>query len=267
MLRFLRDRPLWFHILTGLLLAVLIFSVFLLSLKWITHHNRSRTVPSVVGKSYEEARKTLKSAGFDIDIQDSIYVDTLRPNIVIKQIPDADEVVKSNRTVYLVINRSIPPLVEMPNLVGYSFRNAEMVLKNMDLRIGDTMYKPDFAKNSVLEQIYHGSVITPGTQIRKGSSVTLVLGDGIGNREFAVPSLIGLPFGTAQRLLEEAGLGIGAIVVDPLVKDTMSAYIYRQNPPRFDEDKQLQHIRTGQLMDVWLQVEKPIRDTTEIPFP
>ena len=267
MFKYLRDRPLWLHILIGLVLAVTIFFLFLLSLKWLTHHGRTKSVPSVTGKSYEEARKTLRDAGFEIEIQDSIYVDSLKPMVVIRQIPDGDEIVKSNRTVYLVINRSVPPLVEMPNLVGYSFRNAEMVLKNMDLRIGDTMYKPDFAKNSVLEQIYSGSTITPGTRVRKGSTISLVLGDGVGNREFAVPSLVGLSFETAKRMLEEAGLGIGVIVVDPSVKDTLSSYIYRQNPPRFDEDKQLQHIRTGQLMDVWLQVEKPVRDTLELPLP
>ncbi len=65
---------------------------------------------------------------------------------VIKQIPEADEVVKENRTVYLVVNRAVPPVVEMPNLIGYSFRNAEMVLKNMDLRIGDTTFKARFCQ-------------------------------------------------------------------------------------------------------------------------
>ena len=33
----------------------------------------------------------LKKAGFEVAIQDSIYVDTLQPLTVIKQIPDADE--------------------------------------------------------------------------------------------------------------------------------------------------------------------------------
>lgn len=56
-------------------------------------------------------------------------MDTVKPLTVIKQIPDADEVVKSHRTVFLIISRAVPPLVEMPNLLGYSFRNAEMVLK------------------------------------------------------------------------------------------------------------------------------------------
>lgn len=267
MFKFITHRPLWVNILTGILLAVIVFSMFLLSLKWITSHGRSATVPSVTGKNYEEAKKILKKAGFDMDIQDSVYVDTVKPLTVIKQIPDADEIVKSNRTVFLIISRAVPPLVEMPNLVGYSYRNAEMVLKNMDLKIGDTTFKPDFAKNAVLEQIYSGSAIAPGAKIRKGSVISLVLGDGVGKREFTVPVITGMKFGDAKEILEANGIVIGAIVTDANVSDTLNAWIYKQNPERFDDDKRIQHIRSGQTMDVWLQIDKPAKDSTNIPLP
>lgn len=269
MLKFITQRPLWVNILVGIILALGLFFLFLLSLNWLTGHGKAATVPSVTGKSYDEAKKILKKAGFDVDIQDSIYVDTARPMSVIKQFPDADEVVKSNRTVYLVISRAIPPEIEMPNLVGYSYRNAEMVLKNMDLKIGDTTFKPDFAKNAVLEQWYNGKIITPGTKIRKGSVISLVLGDGVGEREFTVPVITGMLFGEAKEILEANGIVIGAIVTDANVTDTLGAWIYKQNPERFDDEKRIQKIRSGQTIDVWLQVDKPVRDTTkrEIPSP
>ena len=259
MFKFITHRPLWVNIAVAIVLAISLFAVFLLSLKWMTHHGRYATVPSVTGKKYEDAKKLLKKAGFDVVIQDSIYADTLKPLSVIKQIPEADEVVKSNRTVYLVISRAVPPVVEMPNLVGYSFRNAEMVLSNMDLRIGDTTFKPDFAKNAVLEQLYNGTTITPGTKIRKGSVISLVLGDGVGKREFAVPVITGMQFCDIKSILEESGIIIGAIVTDADVTDTCSAWIYKQNPERFNDEKQLNHIHTGQTIDVWLQLEKPSR--------
>jgi eukaryotic-like serine/threonine-protein kinase len=255
--KFITHRPLWVNIITGLIIALGIFALFLLSLKWITHHGRSSAVPSVAGKKYEEAQKLLIKAGFDVSIQDSVYVDTMQPLTVIKQFPEADEVVKTNRTVYLVISRAVPPLVEMPNLVGYSFRNAEMVLGNMDLKIGDTSFKPDFARNAVLEQLYNGSPISPGTKIRKGSVISLVLGDGIGDREFTVPVITGMKFCDVKRKLEESGIVIGAIIPDADVTDTCNAWIYKQNPGRFDDEKQLNHIRSGQTIDVWLQLEKP----------
>ena len=259
MFKFITHRPLWVNIAAGILLAIGFFALFLLSLNWLTHHGRSSTVPSVTGKKYEEAKKILEKAGFEIEIQDSIYVDTMKPQTVIKQFPGADEVVKSNRTVYLVISRAVPPIVEMPNLVGYSFRNAEMVLNNMDLKIGDTTFKPDFAKNAVLEQLYKGTTITPGTKIRKGSVISLVLGDGVGKREFAVPEITGMKFCEVKNLLEKSGIVIGAILADAGVTDTCNAWIYWQNPQRFDEEKMLNHIRSGQTIDVRLQVDKPSR--------
>ncbi len=257
MFKLLTHRPLWVNIIAGLLLAFIIFALCIYSLNWFTGHGKSATVPSVSGKKYEEAKQILRKAGFDYKVQDSVYIDSLPPLSVVKQIPDADDVVKSNRTVYLIINRSIPPLIEMPNLVGYSFRNAEMVLKSMDLKLGDTTFKPDFAKNAILEQLYNGSLITPGTKIRKGSSISLVMGDGVGKREFIVPIITGRTFAEVKEMLEEAGLGIGAIVTDADVKDTLNAFVYKQNPERFDDEKRILRIRTGQLMDVWLQVDKP----------
>ena len=261
MFKFITHRPLWVNIIAGLVLALAFFFFFLLSLDWITGHGKSASVPSVNGKSYEEAKKILRKAGFDVEIQDSIYADTLKPMMVMKQIPEADEVVKTNRTVYLIVSRAVPPFVEMPNLKGYSLRNATMILENLDLKLGDTTFRPDFAKNAVLEQLYNGAEIKPGTQIRKGSLISFVLGDGVGNREFAVPVIVGMKFGNAKAMLEEAGLGIGAVVTDENVSDTINAYIYWQNPPRFDDEKRLLRIRSGQLMDVKLQADKPAKDS------
>jgi len=259
MFKFITSRPLWVNILIGIVLALGIFSLILLSLNWITSHGKASTVPSVTGKNYEEAKIILKKAGFDVDIQDSVYVDTAKGMTVIKQLPEADEIVKSNRTVFLVISRSVPPLVDMPNLVGYSYRNAEMVLKGLDLKIGDTTFKPDFAKNAILEQWFNGAPINAGVKIRKGSVISLVLGDGVGKKEFTVPVITGMTYDKAKNILEANGIVIGAIVTDANVTDTLNAWIYKQNPERFDDEKRIQHIRSGQTIDVWLQVDKPAK--------
>ncbi|HVE60973.1 MAG TPA: PASTA domain-containing protein, partial [Chitinophagaceae bacterium] len=148
------------------------------SLNWITQHGVSRTVPSVTGKSLQAVTSMLEEKGFEVVVQDSVYYDSLPPSVIVKQVPEADAVVKVNRTVYVTINRVVPPDVEMPNLLGFSFRNAEMVLNNMGLKLGDTTFKPDFAKNSVLGQSFKGNAISPGTKIKIGSRISLVLGSG-----------------------------------------------------------------------------------------
>jgi eukaryotic-like serine/threonine-protein kinase len=261
------NRPLWVNILAGIVISIVIVLLFFLSLRWLTHHGVARAVPSVTGKTLDEAKAYLEKQGFEVIIQDSVFVDTLPPSGVIRQVPESDAVVKVNRTVYLTINRSVAPLVEMPNLVGYSLRNAEMVLKNMGLKVGDTMFKPDFARNSVLEQRYNGEDIKQGTKIRQGSAVTLVLGNGVGQNEFAVPNIVGLTFGQARGMLGTNGINIGSVVLEDGVTDTTNAYIYRQSPARYTEDRKIAHIRPGQLMDVWLSLQKPVTDSAQVQEP
>ena len=215
-------------------------------------------IPTVVGQSIDQARKTLESQGFEIQIQDSIYNDTIPPLQVIKQFPEADNLVKVNRTVYLTINRAVAPEVDMPNLLSMTFRNAEMVLRRYGLKLGDTLFKPDFARNSVLDQQYKGESIKPGTKIQQGSEITLVLGNGVGI-EFNVPDLFGLTCRDARAAISEAGLLVGSVVPDVDVKDTMNAYVYRQNPDRYDYEKKVNHIRQGQIMDIWVSVLKKER--------
>jgi beta-lactam-binding protein with PASTA domain len=264
MFKFITHRPLWVNLLAGIIIALIIFFIFVFSLNWFTHHDQSKTVPQVIGKSFEEAKELLGKAGFEMELQDSIYVDTLNPMQVLKQIPEADEVVKVNRTVYITINRAVPPLIEMPNIVGFSYRSAEMALRSSNLRPGDTTFKADFAKNAVLEQWFNGSVIKPGTKIRMGSTIDMVLGDGVGNKQFVVPSLIGMTYGQAKAFLESNGLGLGSVVALN-VPDTMNAFIYMQRPERFDSEKKFRYIRSGQLIDIWLQVDKPVVDSVAVP--
>ncbi|RYY61714.1 MAG: PASTA domain-containing protein [Chitinophagaceae bacterium] len=253
-------RSIWINILAGIILALVLFFIFIFSLRLLTHHGQSKTVPQVIGKTFDEAKKALKDAGFEVEIQDSIYVDTAKPMRVLKQVPESDETVKVNRTVYLTINRSVPPMIDMPNLVGYSFRSAEMALKNSNLRVGDTTFKPDFAKNSVLEQRYNGKSIAPGTKVQMGSSITLVLGDGVGDKQIVVPDLVGLTFCQARDALAASGIGIGSIIGSGF-SDTCSAFIYRQRPERMDEERRYNRIRSGQMIDVFLQADKPEVDS------
>lgn len=235
----------------------------MLSLTFITQHGVARNVPSVTGKSTMEIESLLEEKGFELVVQDSVYYDSLPPSLIIKQFPEADAVVKVNRTIYVTINRVVPPDVEMPNLVGLSFRNVEMILKANNLLLGDTTFRPDFAPNSVLEQLYNGQPAPPGSKIKWGSKISLVLGSGIGNESMLVPKLVGLTFGEAKILLEAQGLIFASVIPDPTVKDTVNAFIYRQNPVPKNEDGRSFRIRPGQTMDVWLSVERPVVDSLE----
>lgn len=263
MFKFITSKPLWANILFAIGLIVVALFIFLVSLNWITKHGDTLVIPAVTGKTYDEAKKILEDKGFDVAIQDSVYNDTAAALSVLRQFPDADEFVKENRTVYLTINRAVPPNIEMPNLEGLSLRSAEIALKQYHLKLGDTTFKPDFAKNSVLEQHYNGQRIKAGTKLPQGSSISLVLGSGLGTDEFAVPDLFGMTYSEARVLLESIGLTPGMPVLDPAVLDTGNAYIYRQIPERIGPDRQINRIRQGQVIDLWLGTTKPERPAAD----
>ncbi|WEK38049.1 MAG: PASTA domain-containing protein [Candidatus Pseudobacter hemicellulosilyticus] len=265
MFKFITGKPLWANILFALGIIVVILFIFLQSLNLLTKHGHTLTIPAVTGKSYDEAKKILEENGFDVEIQDSTYNDTAAALSVLRQFPDADEVVKVNRTVYLTINRAVPPTIEMPNLEGLSFRSAEIALQQYGLNLGDTTYKPDFAKNSVLEQHLNGQRIKAGTKLPMGSAISLVLGSGLGSDEFTVPDLTGMTYNEARILMESIGLSFGVVLPDGDVRDTLNAYIYRQDPERFTPDQQLNRIRQGQSVDIFLGIKKPVRPVDSLP--
>lgn len=262
MFKFLTNRPLWVNIVSAILLALLILFLFLQLLGGLTKHGQYLTIPSVIGKPTSQAIKFLESKGFEVIIQDSTYVDSARMGIVLKQLPDPSSTVKINRTVFLTVNRVTLPLVEMPLLKGKSLSYASMILAHSHLKLGDTTFKPDFARGSVLEQNYNGAAMEAGTKVPWGSSIDLVIAGGLNDERFLVPSLVGLTFSEAKVLLEESGIILGAVVIDPGTRDTAAAFVYKQNPPRFTEDKSPVYMQSGQLIDLWISREMKSGDST-----
>lgn len=269
MFRFLTKQGFFVNLLIAVVLLILIVVLFFNSLDWITHHDEDIKVPSVVGRNINDATQLLQSQGFGVEVQDSVYIDTVAKASVIRQSPEADAVVKKNRTIYLTINRDIAPLVDMPDLRGFSFQSAAMYLKSVGLKLGDTSYRPDIARNSVLEQRFNDQLLLPGTKVHMGSSISLVLGDGIGNALMDVPDLTGMTLTDARSYLQSLNLSIGAVVPDADVQDRNNAYVYHQNPAVQSPEGAQNKIHPGQAIDVYLSVQQPVADTaaTQQPTP
>ena len=263
MFKFITDRPFWVNLLAVIVLSFLIFFTILQLLGVITNHGKYLSVPSVVGKKTTEAIKFLEDKGFEVIIQDSVYTDTAKMGIVLKQIPDPNSTVKINRTILLTVNRVTLPLIDMPALNGKSLNFALEILKRSHLVLGDTTFRPDFMQGSVLDQFYKGNEVKSGTKVPWGSSIDLVIGSGLNQAPILVPDLTGLTFEEAKIILDENGILLGALVPDPGITDTAAAFIWKQSPPRYDDQKVPVYIQSGQLMDLWLSVDpKVLRDTT-----
>ncbi len=270
MFKFLTHRPLWVNILVVLVITCLLILIFFGSLDWLTAHGKYEKVPTVVGKNVEAARKILEDKGFEVEIQDSIYIDSMPKLAVLKQTPEGEATVKENRRIYLTINRAQPPLVEMPNLVGFSIRNAEMYLENLGLHLGDTTFRPDIAKNAVLEQLYNDQPIKAGTKIFMGSAISFVLGDGVGDTELSVPDLINKRYSEARSILRNMNVNFTPII-DLDVTDTANAYVTKQKPAVYTEpvpgEKRYNKIKPGENIDLYLGKNQVVRDSTAATHP
>lgn len=259
--KFIARQSFIVNLLVAILLIFLLGFLFFESLGWLTHHGEYLKVPSVTGKSVDDAVSELKKEGFDVIITDSLYNDSMPLNTVKKQLPDAGATVKVNRTVFLNVNPQTLPMIEMPNLVGLSYRFALDKLSKNHLKLGDTTMRPDFMKGSVLEQRYQGNKINGGATIRWGSAVDLVVGAGLEAQKIPVPNLVGMTVAEGKALLQEKGIILAAILPTGNVTDTSNAFIYKQNPEVFAFGNTPAYIQPGQTMDIWIQVERPVIDT------
>lgn len=218
------------NILTGVGAIIILLVLFFFSLGFITGNGQTEKVPTVVGLDVTAAEKNLRALGFDVELQDSIYVDTLARNAVLRQTPEADEVVKKGRTVYLTVNRVIAPQVDMPNLIGFSLKSAETYLKVLGLRMGSITLIPDRNKNVVIDQLVNGQVIAPGSKIPSGTIIHFLIGDGGSMSTLNVPDLVGLTFAQAKATLFSMGLNLGLIAANTSIEDSASAFVVQQNP-------------------------------------
>jgi eukaryotic-like serine/threonine-protein kinase len=250
--KFISFKSFWVNLLLILgLTAVLIWGA-LRMLGVITKHGEYLTVPSVVNKSTNESVKLLESKGFTVVIQDSVYTDTAKLATVLKQFPEANSTVKVNRVVLLTVNRVTLPMIDMPSLNGKSKSYALEILRRSHLKLGDTTFQPSYMLGAVIEQRWNGVIAAVGSKIPYGSKIDLVIGSGLSDAQFPVPSLVGLTFAEAKKLMDDKFIQLASTITDAGVRDTANAYVYKQNPPRFNEDKSLNYIRAGQVMDVWI---------------
>ncbi|MBL0103947.1 MAG: PASTA domain-containing protein [Bacteroidetes bacterium] len=233
-------------ILLGLLL--LVFGAVSYWLGSYTHHGESISVPDLRGQKIERLKTFLADKNLDFKVNDSLFDLEKPPGTVLEQDPAPKSKVKEGRTIYLTVNSLHPPDVKMPDLADVSLRQAEAILQSFGLRVGQLSYKPDLAKNAVLDQRYKGTSVRPGKSIPKGSEIDLVLGDGVGSVEVPVPDLSGQTYGEALFVLKGSSLNVGMVHFDPGVRDSTRAVIYKQIPEASDNAT----INQGEAIEIYL---------------
>ncbi len=260
------DQPFWVNFLVAIAIALLLLFLFLKMLGWITKHGKYLTVPAITGMKTDDAIKLLEKQGFDVYIQDSIFTDTAARGIVLKQLPDPNSTVKINRTVFITVNRVIPPMIDMPKLEGLNLSFALKLLEQNHLKLEDTIYRSDWQLGAVLEQQYNGQRIPEKAKVQWGSRITLIVGGGLAEQQIPVPSVIGMTYSEAKALLEAEGILLAGTIADGKITDTAAAFVFKQRPEKFNQEGKQQFILAGQVMDLYISqvmITPPAQDTTK----
>jgi Uncharacterized protein conserved in bacteria len=203
-----------------------------LMLNIITQHGITKPVPEFRGMMIDEAIAAADNAAVEIQIADSIYIPGRKAGMIIDQNPKPDVQVKRGRTIFVTIITRTPKLSKVPNVVGYSLRQAKAIVESQGFEVGKLTYVNDIATNNVLEQRFQGRPLSPNVKIPVSSAIELVVGLSGGNVT-QVPNVKGQSFSNARSAIVESFLNVGEAIYDETVKnsiDSIEAKVYYQNP-------------------------------------
>jgi eukaryotic-like serine/threonine-protein kinase len=228
-IQFITTRRFLKHLAYSILLFIVIAWITLTILKMYTRHDQVAVTPKYVGLMMDQVNSLESSKTFELIIVDSIYDYTRKPGSVISQDPLPGTKVKPGRSIYLSLVSYMPEQVSMPALTDLSLRRAKALLQTYGLKLGNIRIVPDMAENAVLKVTVNGRVVKPGTPIRKGSVVDLIIGSGTGEGQPAIPFLIGKTRESALSELKRMGFVIGSESYSGDC-DSTNALVYEQIP-------------------------------------
>lgn len=251
------------NLLAALVVVVLLIVGAIIFLNVVTKHNQELIVPDLSNLTVEEARAVAEQEQMRIDVTDSVFVRRMKRGAVYRQNPVPGSKVKSGRRISLTINAVNAKEITMPNLVGYSTRQAKVELLSRGLVLGKLIYVQDMATNNVLRQLHGNREIEPGVMVESGTVIDLVVGLNSLDNVTYVPYLAGLRNLSAVEAVHDHSLNIGSMTFDETVKDyddSLNAVVYRQVPEACDTIS----VNMGDNVDLFLTLDHsrvPVRET------
>lgn len=178
-MEFFKKHPIIKTLVQMVIVFFLLIAITLYGLKLYTRHGKAVLVPDVKAMALPDALRILDREGFRYDIIDSLFVDEAVPGTIVEQTPAGGSKVKEGRIVYLSINAYSPRMITCPKVADMSMRQALSTLESRgltDVRIQEVPSEyPDLA----LGLQYRGETLEAGDKIPAGSTVTLLVGNGM----------------------------------------------------------------------------------------
>lgn len=187
------------------------FIVFLLAFVWAFlsfgnfWSNATVDVPNVVGKQVIVAKHILEDNHLRVSVSEVSNPD-VPAGQVISQSPEANEQVKEQRTVHLVVSKGVGDIT-MPDITGMTLDQARTRLKSLGLVIGKITTASDDSKEDgvILMQSPPGDY-----KVTKGATVDVTV-NRVKSKKVELPNLVGMTVKDAKDALTSLGLNVGAI--------------------------------------------------------
>lgn len=223
----------WLNLAAAVAVFLILIYVANKFLAWHTSNGERIEMPKLYGLQFEEALALAEGMDLRVKLLDSVYDDQLPPGVVVTQIPDTGEFVKSNRLIYLTLNSSQTPEAIMPALVDINIKQAMIMLRGVGLKLGRVDTTDDIAQGAVIQQLFNGREVLPGKILPRGSTIDLVIASGrnpAGVNSIPLPDFKGMTYQEAIITAEAYGLRIGNVVTEGNLKDSLNAVVKSQSP-------------------------------------
>ncbi|MDK2586152.1 Stk1 family PASTA domain-containing Ser/Thr kinase [Romboutsia sedimentorum] len=152
------DSPKMKKVLTvaAVLLVVILVTQVALAFKFFGNSSdnvESVTTPDVKSAYLDDAQKEIEKLGLKVAISSEEFSKDVKENYIISQTPAAGTELKAGDTVNIVLSKGAQQS-EIPNIVGISLQEAENILKENKMKLGNISYEfsDSFNNGVVLSQ-------------------------------------------------------------------------------------------------------------------
>lgn len=186
-------------------------------------------VPSVVGKTVDEATAAIEEAGFELGKVEESFDDNVEAGQVISQDPKGDSKQAKGTKINLSVSKGTKAIT-VPDLSGKTADEAkkELTANGLKSASGEAEYSDTVEEGHVISQNP-----AAGTEVAKDSTVTYILSKGSAGID--VPNVVGMLEGAATTALNNAGFYVNA---DYVASDTVEAGLVISQDPSSGKRKE-----------------------------
>jgi len=138
---------------------------------WISKGMDTIILPDLKGKNMQDARVILSDLGIKVD-RVSRTMESYTNNKIIGTDPSEGTVISRGSSVSLLVNVSQIKNVRMPDILGFSIKEGEDILREKNLVIGDInkVYRVDFPIDTIIDTSYPA-----GKDVLAGSIINITV--------------------------------------------------------------------------------------------